>query len=307
MRSLARRVLMSFTLACVAGPAAAQSVFETAWSDLKTAPGDIWYVWSSPARIDGDDLPKLLGFAGVTALVMVSDESIQSWIRDHEHVAVIEMFDPFSQSEGEFFAELGRNHQIMRAAGVGYVVGLVADWDWLREASLGCAVTNTANALPRSLLYKTVSRTRPSGETDAHQWDVPGGEWSEHSFFGGHGANVFGCASFFSNRWDLGWGEPALYALATGIAIARTTSDEAHWTSDTLVGAVYGWGIGWMVAKRYVERDRERRREQEGRSEPSLGLSARADLSGFTFEGVNIRPVQSEEGSVLVLGARLRF
>ena len=257
MRRRVYGVFLLLGLMASATGASAQSALETIWSDLKTAPGDVWYVWSGPARIGSDELAPLLVFTGATALVAANDAGIQRLFREHPNSVPLEALEPFRQRNG-LLSELGRNHKVMRGAAAGYVVGLVTGWDWLREASFGCAVGNTSNALPRSAVYALVARTRPSGETDPYQFDFPGGgDWAEHSFFGGHAANAFTCASFFTHRWDLGYAAPVVWVLATGVAVGRT-ADEAHWASDTLVGMGFGWVIGRMLAERYQERDRAR-------------------------------------------------
>ena len=306
MRRMAYRALLLVGCIASAEAAEAQSGFETIWSDLKTAPGDLWYVWSSPARVGSDDLGALALFTGGTLLVAVNDAAIQQAFRDHPNSVALHVLEPFRQRNG-LLSELGRNHKIMRGAAAGYLIGLATGWDWLREASFGCALGNTANALPRSLTYELVSRTRPSGETDPYQFSVPGGDWSEHSFFGGHAANAFTCASFFTHRWDLGYAEPVVWVVAAGVAVGRT-ADEAHWASDTLVGIGFGWVIGHMIAERYEARDLEREADAgSGRSTLARVVAASAAAHGLRVAGLDARPIATRHGPAVLLSAGLRF
>lgn len=285
-----------------------QSTLETIWGDFKTAPGDVWYVWSAPARVDSDGVAPLVLFTGATLLVAANDATLQQWFREHPNSFVLQALEPFRQRNG-LLSELGRNHKVMRGAAAGYVVGLVTGWDWLREASLGCAVGNTANALPRGLTYRLIARARPSGETDPYQFDFPGGDWAQHSFFGGHAANAFTCASFFAHRWDLGYAEPVVWILATGVSLGRT-ADEAHWMSDTVVGVGFGWAIGRMIARRYEERERERNRggdTQLNATSAVLAVGAAAAAHRLRLDGLQVTPVETEQGTALLLSARLRF
>lgn len=280
------------------GEARAQSLLETFWSDLRTVPGDAWHVYSAPARVGSDDLPPLAAVAGGTLLLGVNDAAIQNWVREHSGTAVIVALEPF-RSEHQLLSELGRNHKVMRGAAAGYAVGLVTGWDWLREASLGCAVGNASNSLVRSVVYRIVARRRPAGQTDPYQFAVPGGDWEDHSFFGGHGANAFTCASFVAHRWDLGHAEPLLWALASGVALARV-ADEAHWTSDAVVGIGFGWLIGRMLADRYVERDRAR----EG--DAARDASADQALNGL-LESIRLAPVPGRATGAVLLTVDVRF
>lgn len=296
--ALPRGLLLLFVLFARPGEARGQSILRTLWSDLETVPGDLWHVYSSPARIGSDDLPALAAFTGGTLLIAANDAAIQGWIRDHSGTAVIEVLEPF-RSEHQALSELGRNHKIMRATAAGYALGLLTGWDWLREASFGCALSNTANALVRSGTYRLIARKRPEGETDPYQFGVPGGDWEDHSFFGGHGANAFSCASFVAHRFDLGYAEPIVWALASGVALARLP-DEAHWASDAVVGIGFGWLVGRMVAERYLERDRA--------MDGEAALQPQADRAVERIdESFHLAPTSSPGGPAVLFTLRLSF
>jgi hypothetical protein len=47
----------------------------------------------------------------------------------------------------------------------------------------------------------------------------------------------------------MGYVEPALYALSAGIGVGRLV-DRRHWTSDTMLGMIFGYAIGREVAHR---------------------------------------------------------
>jgi membrane-associated phospholipid phosphatase len=65
------------------------------------------------------------------------------------------------------------------------------------------------------------------------------------------------CASFFNHRFDLGVGEPLIYALAALVGAARI-ADGAHWTSDTFAGMSFGFAVGKAMAARLRGREDER-------------------------------------------------
>ena len=281
----------------------AQSVLETVWSDLLTTPGDLVHVWTAPARIDGDEVGQLLVFAATTGLLAAGDLEIQGLVRELDNTVLVDAFEPF-RHEHDALSRLGQNHWVLRLAGAGYLVGLAIGQDWLRESSLGCAVGNISNALPRKAVYALVSRARPStSPDDPYDIDVPGGEWGVHSFFGGHAANAFTCASFLAHRWDMGWGEPVVWVLASGVAVARML-DEAHWSSDTLVGSAFGFVAGRLIAERQLRRGREREDADDARSrEAGTGASS----PGIRLEGVGARPLSTYAGTVLLVEARIAF
>ncbi len=112
---------------------------------------------------------------------------------------------------------------------------------------------------------------------DPHSFAVPGEDtWYDNSFFGGHGANIMGCASFINHRFDLGFAEPVIWGVAVAVNVGRM-ADQRHWTSDTAVGSAIGFAIGKYVAER--QRARAERREARGEREDDGGL-----LSGVFVE-----------------------
>ncbi|MBI3608456.1 MAG: phosphatase PAP2 family protein [Nitrospirae bacterium] len=85
-------------------------------------------------------------------------------------------------------------------------------------------------------------------------------EWStslvsgHHSFPSGHAVSAFTLAVVFA-AWRPSW-RPALLTAATAIALSRVVLD-AHFFSDVvagaLVGAVVGWGVVVLAARRWPE------------------------------------------------------
>lgn len=268
------RRLLLLALLLLPASAAGQGILRNAVDDLKHGGSDILWIWSSPVRIDVEDLPTLGGVLAVGAALAVADESIQEWVVDHQETAVVQVFDPFREDEpGE---DIGDVWLYLRGSGVAWLTGLVLGSETTREAAMGCAASAIAQGVARRYaVYTTIRRTRPRFTDDAHEWDVPGTrEWEGRSFFGGHAANAITCIAFWNTRYDLGWAEPLLYGAAIGVGIARVV-DEAHWTSDTFLGLVFGYAIGRNVALR--SRDRARKAAEEaGRGDGEAGYG-RAD------------------------------
>lgn len=300
MHRIRRAAVTLALLSSAPAPLCAQSVLETVWGDVKTVPGDLLHVWTAPARIGADDVPALVLFAGATTLVAVNDLAIQEWVRAHPRSVPLLALEPF-RHEHDALSRIGQNHWMLRGAAVGYVVGLASDQEWLREAALGCAVGNTSNALPRKAVYSLIARRRPSGHDDPYDFDVPGGDWAVHSFFGGHAANAFTCASFLAHRWELGWGEPVLWLVATGVATART-ADEAHWASDTLVGSAFGFMAGRMIAQRYRARAGGRADGPDGAAEGAMRAGGRVRVERLT-----VVPLRTSAGTGVLLGTQISF
>jgi hypothetical protein len=101
----------------------------------------------------------------------------------------------------------------------------------------------------------------------------------------------------------MGWGEPLVWALATGVAVARTV-DERHWASDTFVGSAFGFAAGRLIAQRHLERaERERARTRDA---DDAGASA-VEPRGLRLDGVSAAPIRLGDASAWIVEARVVF
>jgi hypothetical protein len=121
---------------------------------------------------------------------------------------------------------------------------------------------------------------------DPQHWGGPasGKEWMMRSFPAGHFANGLACVSYWNNRFKLGAAEPALYALAAAIGIGRL-ADEAHWTSDSVLGGIFGYAIGREVARRSLKRNTERGGSSAAPlASPTSSFSVSPHADGVSFQ-----------------------
>lgn len=253
-----------------AAPAAGQ---ERAWEDdLDDLTDDVVDVWTSPFRADAEDALRLVAHGAVFAGLYAADGAIQDWLRTHADAPYVGWLAVAGHESP--LNLVGRTHVISSTGALVWLVGVLAEKDALRDAGLGCVTANLATTLSRVALANLVNRARPETGRGPRVWDVPGfGPWEMRSFPGGHAGNGMSCASFLANRFEWGAVEPAIYALAGSMGMARVR-DEAHWTSDTFVGMAWGWHVGRAVADRFLARE-ERRAVEGARALPGVMLGAR--------------------------------
>ena len=265
--------------ALVALPASAQRTARTIGKDVWSAGSDVVAVWMSPVRASGRDWVVAGGVVAMGAAISPLDDDADRWAVRHSDGGFGRALEPIRESRGTNLGDLPTGRILLPASGALYLAGFLADKPGLRDAAMGCVASQQANSAVRHATYALVSRTRPSefsddavplrtAQGDQYEIAVPGGEWEEHSFFGGHVANAFACATFFSERFELGMAEPLLYAFATGIGVARTM-DRRHWVSDNVLGAAFGYAVGRTVARRSKERARQRDAAERGAAAPS--------------------------------------
>ena len=276
-----------FVILCVALsalPAAAQSRIGNAWSDVKNGLRDVAFVWTSPFRLGRDDLGALGLVAGVTGAAFALDHDVQSWLGEHRSSLPVKAVGPFR--EGRPGEELGDIWLLIRGSGVLWVAGLAVQSETLRDVAVGCASAGVAQTFARGVvLYNLVQRTRPVWTTDPFEFDVPGSKvWEKRSFISGHAANAMTCVAFLNERFELGLVEPVLYAAALGVGAGRIV-DEAHWSSDTALGLLFGYAVGRAVA----QRQKKRANEHFPAVEPTSGFMIENFPDGRTALGWRVR------------------
>jgi membrane-associated phospholipid phosphatase len=92
-----------------------------------------------------------------------------------------------------------------------------------------------------------VGRSRPYVDGDLDGYDFHAFGSTSPSFPSGHSANAFALASSLSDAIGKKWATVGLFAIATGTAWARL-SEQQHWLSDVVAGAVVGVGSAKFVA-----------------------------------------------------------
>ena len=249
-RILARarsRVLAVVALSFASPSLGAQSIGRLFTDDVGHAAGDVGAIWLSPFRASSHDWLLTAGAAGAFSVSMLADRPIAAWAARNDGSPLFDALKPVRQGGAGYSAKF-----VLPPLLTLYAVGLASRRSDLREAVTGCGASWFSQSMMRQATYRLVARQRPDTSLDDPQrWGLPGDgkNWQLQSFPAGHLANAMACASFWSNRYDLGYGEPALYGLAAVIGLGRI-ADGGHWTSDSVLGGIIGYATGREIARR---------------------------------------------------------
>ena len=259
--------LLPLAAALLAAPGAgAQSVVKIVAKDFEYAARDFASIWMSPFDARTRDYLLALGVIGAGAAVSPVDDEVDRWAIRNKDRGFLDAIRPFRRG-GTFYTV----NKATPYLGALYVVGVAINHDGIRDGILGCASAYGANTTIRhQLVYRVIGRDRPeinknldgieptppAQHGDQYDFAIPAKNWGQHSFPGGHVANMATCASFFSHRFDWGYAEPVLGAVVAVMGIGRL-ADRGHWLSDQIVGTVYGYAIGREVAQRQLARKRK--------------------------------------------------
>ena len=258
-----------------------QSVGQMVAYDVLHAGGDIVGTWASPFHSSARDwLGAGLVVAG-SAAITPFDDNIDNWFVRHHGNAAWSALNEFREG-GSAFA--GKTITPV-VAGV-YVVGIVTKNRGIRDGVWGCVASYASESVVRSqVMYRAVGRLRPdslrsnhvlvpSRQGDQYKFYFPGSNaWGKHSLPAGHVANAAACASFLSHRFGNPYIMVPAYAITIGVGVGRLV-DRRHWTSDTILGALFGYAVGKEVGIRSLDR---RERDTDGQ--------AAVDASGLFLGG----------------------
>jgi len=281
MRVHSTRWIAASVLVLAARNLGGQSVGQMVAYDVLHAGGDIVGTWAAPFHSSGRDwLGAGLVVVGGAA-VSPFDDNIDNWFVRHHDNAVWSALNEFREG-GSAFA--GKTITPV-AAGV-YVVGIVTKNRGIRDGVWGCVASYASESVVRSqVMYRAVGRLRPdslrsnhvlvpSRQGDQYKFYFPGSNaWGKHSLPAGHVANAAACASFLSHRFGNPYITVPAYAVTIGVGVGRLV-DRRHWTSDTILGALFGYAVGKEVGIRSLDR---RARDTDGQ--------AAVDASGLFLGG----------------------
>jgi membrane-associated phospholipid phosphatase len=238
-------------------------------TNVKNTAGDMWSVWTAPARGSAKDWAIAAAAIGSAALVSVFDDDVDRWAVRHRDDRMWSVLSPMRQGGAAF------SGRTITPVAVGlFAVSLIAKNERMQEGIFGCVSGYAATSLVRTYaMYPLIGRQRPDSgrgiqppparQGDQYHFTLPGStNWGMHSLPAGHFANVASCATFLTDRFSMGkFVEPAVYAIAAGVGLGRTL-DRRHWLSDTVLSFAFAYATGRQVSIRSSERERRSRREE---------------------------------------------
>lgn len=277
---------MLLGLALAAGgwaPVRAQSVGRMLEYDVKNSVIDLVSVWATPFQASGRDWLTAIGVVAGGAAIAPFDDNIDRWFLANQKSGAWSVLKELRQGGVAFSGKT-----ITPVVAGLYVVGLATKSTGLRDGVWGCAASYASSSIVRNyVMYQAVGRVRPDSskthpggyvappakQGDQYEFKAfPGDDWGKHSLPGGHVANIAACASFLGNRFEMGYAEPIAYLVAAGVGVGRLV-DRRHWSSDTFVGAIYGYAVGKEIARRSLRRRQQSRQDASARDPQGLFLT----------------------------------
>lgn len=257
-------------------------------SDVVYAAGDVVGTWLAPFHSSARDWLGAVGVVAGSAAISPFDDNIDDWFLRHQSDNIWSALHEFREGGSAFAGKT-----IVPPIAALYVIGVATRSTGIRDGVWGCVASYASESVVRTqIMYRLVGRLRPdslrvghvgvpSAQGDQYKFYFPGSNaWGKHSMPAGHVANVAACASFLSHRFRNWWVTVPAYSVAVGVGIGREV-DRRHWTSDTVLGALFGYAVGKEVAHRQLDR---KQRNGSGHSDDDGGSFYLApDANGLMF------------------------
>jgi membrane-associated phospholipid phosphatase len=198
---------------------------------------DIPRFFTAPTRFDTEDWIKTGAFVAAAGAAFAADEDLRRFFRHNR--------SQIGDSIAAIGYRLGDGKTILGASALAYGAGYAAGDVKSRETALLVLQSWALTAGATEGVKQLAGRKRPGSTDDHAKFEGPGG--SEKSFWSGHAANAFSTAAVIAEQYhDNPWVAPVAYGLAGLVAWSRL-NDNAHWASDVVVGAGFGYAVGKLV------------------------------------------------------------
>jgi membrane-associated phospholipid phosphatase len=198
------------------------------------------HIVTSPARWDASDWFTATLVTGVAAGLYENDVKIMKWVQDRRTTTMDDI--------GNNVTDLGHGKYTPALIGGLYLYGHIAGDGKARKTALLSVESFVLTGVFVQTLKYASRRHRPNTGDPYNTFDGPGREskTSNASFPSGHASSAFAVATVIASEYDNAVVPPLAYGIATIAALNRVMHN-AHWPSDTFVGAAIGYFTGKAI------------------------------------------------------------
>ena len=185
--------------------------------------------------------------AGVTGALFPLDNTVRDFVHDNKTASLDDGLNTVRTITGDgayFFA----------ASAAIFGSGLIVQNEKLADSGfLAFESVGYAGALEEGIKFVT-GRKRPNSAGNQYQFQGPGSHSFNSSFVSGESTVAFAFASSVSEVWHNPWVTWPLYAFAGAVGAQRIT-DNKHWLSDVVGGALLGHAVGKNIVHLHYRRN----------------------------------------------------
>jgi membrane-associated phospholipid phosphatase len=209
---------------------------------------DFTDIVTSPARWDGSDWLTATLVAGVATGLYENDVKIMNWAQERKTTTANDV--------GDTVTSFGHGKYTPMIIGGMYVYGYAADDGKARKTALLSVESFVLTGIFVQTLKHAARRHRPNTGDPSRTFDGPGlrNPTSNSSFPSGHASSAFAVATVIASEYDNAVVPALAYGTAAITALNRVMHN-AHWPSDTFVGAAIGYFTGKAIVASHRKGD----------------------------------------------------
>lgn len=211
---------------------------------LKAIPQSFYDLAQKPSEMDEQDWMMMYSLVSFTSLLLHKEEDFRQIVQENKNLQTIEV--------STILEHFGNIKEMTYRMAATYLLGHLIKHEKLRQAALLSLATIASSDALVEVLKRSVGRSRPFlNEGNAEIHFLRGMESGDYkSFPSGHTATAFAVAGAIAEVYH---DKPLIqflsYLAATGVGLSRV-HDDAHWASDTLLGAAISIFFAKTLAKR---------------------------------------------------------
>lgn len=262
--------------------------FTLLWSDYKQQ-------FSAPFNINGKSWGRVGIFAASIAALTFVDEPVQ------QQAVKIKRADKWVQNLSKYVTNTGGLYEAYTLAAFG-TFGIIFKKEKMKTTTLLASQAYLTSAGVGTAAKFLFGRQRPSvynpdrveAEPTFHgpfarpQKDIKGNKLNS-SFPSGHTTAAFAAATVYAMEYkDKPWVPILSYGAASLIGASRITQN-AHWTTDVLTGAMLGYLSGRQVVNNYHRYAKIQNSQQQKPKRKKLSLNLQY-LDGAVLPSLSYRP-----------------
>lgn len=205
-------------------------------------------IWNSPFKLNKKSMLLWGGIAVTTAYLITRDNVY------HADVQRFTLENQWVKKSSPVITYLGSGTFNLGLIGSFYLGGVLLKNDRARETARLSLKSMLHAVVITQVLKRIFHRQRPFVENGVDQWFVDGKGKAYRSFPSGHTSTAWSVATVIAGMYRDRPAVPVIcYSLAALVGISRMTENK-HWASDVLVGAVLGYAVGRFVLRKHNNR-----------------------------------------------------
>lgn len=196
-------------------------------------------IWTSPARVRGEDFHYLVPLGLVVTLAITTDHQAMTSV-----VSQNKSFNNTSTNASNVLLS-----PFVGVPVVMYAAGHLSDNDHARETGLLGGEAMADSLVVDEAMKLIFMRERPAtdnGRGKFFQTSVG----TDSSFPSTHSMIAWSSAAVLAEEYPSRINQLGIYGLATGVSLTRVLGQQ-HFPSDVVVGSAFGWMIGHYVYKKH--------------------------------------------------------